>query len=148
MVPWATTASHMSDIEPLDTIPTITNKIQRFPTGGTDMSAPLRLLDTKGVEDLDLLIWITDEQSWMDTASYHRERIAGLWEKYRSKNRKAKAVFINLQAYETVQVVDDGNVLNIGGWSDAMFETISSFIKGDLETGNWVAKIKAIKIPS
>jgi 60 kDa SS-A/Ro ribonucleoprotein len=49
------------------------------------------------------------------------------WKKYKERNPKAKLVCINLQPYGTVQVPNDKDVLNIGGFSDAVFTIIKHF---------------------
>jgi 60 kDa SS-A/Ro ribonucleoprotein len=42
-----------------------------------------------------------------------------------------KLVCINLQPYTTGQAPDRGDILNIGGFSDAVFKVVASFLASD-----------------
>ena len=54
--------------------------------------------------------------------------MADEWVKYVKRNQKAKLVCIDIQPYMDSQVPDSNNVLNIGGFSDAVWEPIADFI--------------------
>ena len=53
------------------------------------------------------------------------------WQKFKRNNPKAKLVLIDLVPNRNVQVKDDKDVLNVGGFSDNVFEIISNFVKGN-----------------
>ena len=42
-----------------------------------------------------------------------------------------KLVCIDLQPYVTSQAPDRGDILNIGGFSDAVFSVVASFLAGE-----------------
>jgi hypothetical protein len=43
--------------------------------------------------------------------------------------------------YGTLQATDRGDILNVGGFSDAVFEVIAAFAEGKLGPGYWAGKI-------
>jgi 60 kDa SS-A/Ro ribonucleoprotein len=59
---------------------------------------------------------------------------------------------LDIQPYDTTQHADDKSVLNIGGFSDTVFETVSLFLGGGeklekvelkkKEAVDWVSEIK------
>ena len=68
------------------------------------------------------------------------------WECFRARNSKAKLVLIDLQPYASTQVAERDDVLNVGGFSDAVFDVISLFAKGELGREHWVGAINAIPL--
>ena len=55
-----------------------------------------------------------------------------------------KLVCIDLQPYVTSQAPDRGDILNIGGFSDAVFSVVASFLAGD--AGRFVAEVEAVEL--
>jgi 60 kDa SS-A/Ro ribonucleoprotein len=53
-------------------------------------------------------------------------------------------VCIDLQPYTTTQALDRSDILNVGGFSDAVFRVVASFI-GD-EAGRFVGDVEAIEL--
>ncbi len=66
----------------------------------------------------------------------------------RQPQPRAKLVCIDLQPYQTVQAVDTGrnDVLNIGGFSDQVFDLIAEFAKGTLGSDQWVGVIENVSL--
>ena len=57
---------------------------------------------------------------------------------------RPKLVCIDLQAYTTTQAPEREDILNIGGFSDAVFNVVASFLSGD--AGRFVAEVEAIEL--
>ena len=55
-----------------------------------------------------------------------------------------KLVCIDLQPYTTSQASERSDILNIGGFSDAVFRVVASFL-GD-EVGRFVGQVEAIEL--
>ena len=55
-----------------------------------------------------------------------------------------KLVCIDLQPYGTTQAPDRSDILNVGGFSDAVFDVVASFFAGD--SGHFVAEVEAIEL--
>jgi 60 kDa SS-A/Ro ribonucleoprotein len=59
-------------------------------------------------------------------------------------SRGSKLVCIDLQPYATTQAPDRSDILNVGGFSDAVFTLVAAFL-GD-GTGRFVAEVEAIAL--
>ena len=54
---------------------------------------------------------------------------------FRQRNPKARLVCLDIQPNRTTQAAEREDILNIGGFSDQVFEVISAFASGELEGG-------------
>ncbi len=59
---------------------------------------------------------------------------------------RAKLVCIDLQANGTTQAVERSDILNVGGFSDEVFEIVARFARGELGAGHWVECIEAVEL--
>ena len=57
----------------------------------------------------------------------------------------AKLVCIDLQPYGTTQAQGRKDILNVGGFSDAVFETLARFATGEGER-DWVAEVNEMEV--
>ena len=55
-----------------------------------------------------------------------------------------KPICIDLQAYQTVQARERDDILNIGGFSDAVFNVVASFLVGD--AGRFVREAESVEL--
>ncbi|MEM9659310.1 MAG: TROVE domain-containing protein, partial [Planctomycetota bacterium] len=55
-----------------------------------------------------------------------------------------KLVCIDLQAYTTSQAPERDDILNIGGFSDAVFNVVASFLSDD--RGRFVREIESVEL--
>jgi 60 kDa SS-A/Ro ribonucleoprotein len=113
--------------------------------GGTDMSSSIQHI-IKGNVDVDNVILITDNESWMDINGWGRStRTTELIKKYRSQvNSKTKFFLIRIDPYPTTQVPPHvPGVYHISGWSDQVLKMISSTISG---VGKQIEAVKAIEL--
>lgn len=53
-----------------------------------------------------------------------------------------KLVSIDLQPYMTTQAPERSDILNVGGFSDAVFSVVAAFLAGD--GGRFLAEIEAV----
>ena len=129
------TRIHTMRLNPRDTVITNCRNLS-LPGGGTDASVGLQHLNNKGARH-DVVIYVSDNQSWYDPNGKSRgwgwsssgTTMAKEWEAYRRRVKGAKLVCIDVQPYGDSQVPDDHNVLNIGGFSDAIWPAIDAFVK-------------------
>jgi 60 kDa SS-A/Ro ribonucleoprotein len=121
-------------------------KLASLPSGGTSCSAPLRELNrTEGQADLVLII--SDNMSWMDAAGGGRSTATmAEWEKFRSRNPQARMVCLDIQPNRTTQADERADILNIGGFSDVVFEIIAEFAAGQLNADHWIGSIEKIEL--
>lgn len=121
--------------------------LTRLLGGGTAISAPLQRL-VQMDEAPDLTILISDNQSWAEAQWGNGGTAAtNAWMKLRRRNPKAKLVCLDLQPYAHTQVADREGVLNIGGFSDAVFPVIQRFAEHGRGGGHWAREIDRIRLP-
>lgn len=135
-------------LNPRDTVTTNAEKLAGLPPGGTNCSAPLREMNRRGLA-ADTVIFVSDSESWMDTSPHSWRRGTETlreWEALRQSCPRAKLVCIDVQPNTTTQAPDREDILNIGGFSDAVFEVIGRFAREGNRAGHWVDVINAESI--
>jgi 60 kDa SS-A/Ro ribonucleoprotein len=118
-------------------------KLASIGGGGTNVSAPLALLNARETP-VDLVVIVSDNQSWVDARQGETATMAE-WNRLKKRCPAAKLVCIDLQPYGTTQAKDRKDILNVGGFSDAVFETLSRFAKGE-EERDWVAEVNEMEV--
>jgi 60 kDa SS-A/Ro ribonucleoprotein len=113
--------------------------------GGTNTSAALAALNERRAQG-DLIIYVSDNESWMDPVRGRGTATLNQWEQFRARNRSAKLVCIDLQPYTSSQVPEREDILNVGGFSDQVFALVREFDRGTLNPQHWVGAIEAISL--
>ncbi|OIS90556.1 TROVE domain-containing protein [Brucella cytisi] len=129
-----------------DSVMTNAAKLASIGGGGTNCSAPLaRLADERA--KVDLVVFISDNQSWVEQ-SYYGSASTKMkeWARIKRLNPAAKLVCLDIQPYQTTQAQSRNDVLNIGGFSDAVFEVIAAFADGESDLETWPQKIEAVEL--
>ena len=67
------------------------------------------------------------------------------WEAFKQRNPKAKLVCIDLQPYGTRRPRSATDMLNVGGFSDEVFEVVNAFAAAS-DGGHWVERIEKIDV--
>ncbi|AQR74542.1 RNA-binding protein [Sphingomonas sp. LM7] len=112
--------------------------------GGTNVSAPLALLNAERAQ-VDLVVIVSDNESWVDATRYGATATMREWERLKSRNPGARLVCVDIQPYGTSQAPQGrADILNVGGFSDAVFDTIARFVSG--ETRDWVSIVKQTEV--
>jgi 60 kDa SS-A/Ro ribonucleoprotein len=138
-------------LNPLDSVMTNAELLTGLPSGGTACSAPLRNLNERLVKG-DLVVYVSNNMSWADfgaVKSGYGTRgmvMAEEWSRFRARNPGAKLVLIDIQPNGSTQVTERPEVLNVGGFSDAVFNIVSLFAKGELGADHWVGEIGRITL--
>lgn len=129
-----------------DSVMTNAQKLASIGGGGTNCSAPLRKLVAERA-DVDLVILVSDNESWVDARQGGRGTATmEMWQELKRRNPDAKLVCIDIQPYATTQAAERDDILNVGGFSDAVFEMISAFAKGELDAEHWVGEIEKLDL--
>jgi len=68
------------------------------------------------------------------------------WNRLRQWNPAARLVCIDVQPAGTTQALERPDVLNVGGFSDQVFDVVAEFASGRLAPGHWVDAIEAIAV--
>ena len=134
-------------LNPRDSVMTNATKMTAIPAGGTNCSAPLAWLNSRRAMG-ELVVFVSDNESWVDKARNRGTAMMEQWAIFAARNPAAKLVCIDLQPYSTAQAIDTGrnDVLNIGGFSDHVFDVIAEFAGGKLNTNQWVGVIEAMSL--
>ena len=134
-------------LNPRDAVMTNAAKLAALPQGGTNCSAPLAYLNDRGAQG-DMVIYVSDNQSWVDAGNAKARGTATMieWNRFKSRNPDARLVCVDIQPYGTTQAAERDDILNIGGFSDQVFETIAEFGAGRLAAEHWVSVIESIEI--
>lgn len=93
---------------------------------------------------VDLVVIVSDNESWVDANRRGATQTMREWEAIRRRNPQAKLVCIDIQPYGTTQAVSRADILNVGGFSDAVFDTIARFVSG--ETRDWVSIVNQVEV--
>lgn len=134
------------DLNPRDTVMTNAARLAAVGGGGTNCSAPLKLLNEKQAKG-DLIVFLSDNQSWVDAKDGGSgTALMKEWGAFRARNQQARMVCLDVQPYAHTQAAERADVLNIGGFSDSVFDVISGFAAGELEPDHWVSVIEEISI--
>jgi 60 kDa SS-A/Ro ribonucleoprotein len=127
-----------------DSVMTNAERLAAVGGGGTSVSAPLARLNARKAPG-DLVIVVSDCESWADAAS-HGTATMREWQTFRARNPRARLVLIDLQPYRTTQAADRADILNVGGFSDQVFNLIADFASGRLQADHWVGQIDGVSI--
>jgi 60 kDa SS-A/Ro ribonucleoprotein len=68
------------------------------------------------------------------------------WNKFRRRNPQARLVCIDAQPYGTTQAAERDDILNVGGFSDQVFDLIAEFARGTLHADHWIGEISRLRI--
>jgi 60 kDa SS-A/Ro ribonucleoprotein len=133
------------ELNPRDSVMTNAMKLAAIGGGGTNCSAPLALLNAEKAK-VDLFVFVSDNQSWMDAHKGQATGVMAEWAKLKSRNKDAKLVCIDIQPYGTTQANERDDILNVGGFSDAVFGVMERFASGKIDPAHWVGEIEQIEL--
>lgn len=146
------TAAYDAKMDPNDSILSIAERLAKYGGGGTDCSLPLEAANQKHAKrKFAGVVLVSDNESWVGTGRSGSTGVMTAWEAFVANQRKLagkeacpKLVCIDLQPYRTVQACERADVMNIGGFSDSVFNVISSFLTDNDQ--RFVAEVEAIKL--
>ena len=136
------------DLNPRDSVMTNAAKLAQYCGGGTRCAAPLAAANRQG-KRADLVVYVSDNESWMDAGEGGRgTAMMAEWECFKSRNPQARLVCLDCTPNATGQAVERADILNIGGFSDHVFDLITRFASGTLHAEHWVGEIEAVELGS
>jgi len=128
-------------LHPRDSVMTNAQKLASIGGGGTNCSAPLAWLNARKVK-ADLVVFVSDNESWIDAKRNGATATMREWAEFKRRNPAAKLVCIDIAPYGTTQAAEQHDVLNVGGFSDEVFNVLAAFAAGQLGAEHWVGKIR------
>ena len=145
VLPFEHEVVHGLRLNPRDSVLTNAQKLAAVGGGGTNCSAPLRLLNGRKALG-DLVLYVSDNQSWVDAAGGRGTATMREWSAFKRRNPGARMVCVDVQPYGTVQAAEAGDVLNVGGFSDQVFDVVADFAAGRLNPDHWVGVIEQVAL--
>ena len=146
------TSAYDAKMDPNDSILSIAERLAKYGGGGTDCSLPLVAANQKYAKrKFAGIVLVSDNESWVGTGRHGSTGVMTAWEAFVANQRKLagkeanpKLVCIDLQPYQTVQACERADIMNIGGFSDAVFNVISAFLADNNQ--RFVAEVEAIEL--
>lgn len=136
------------NLNPRDTVITNTQKLAKA-GGGTCVSAPLAKLNRDGAKG-DWVLYVSDYESWIDGGNgyshYYGTGLADEWQKFKARNPQARLICCDLTPRSNSQIKTRADVLQVGGFSDSVFDVVSSFVEHGFETDHWVSEIEKVSL--
>ena len=134
-------------LNPRDSVLTNAEKLAALGGGGTNCSAPLVQLNRRKAKG-DLIIYVSDNQSWVDTVVNPGSPTATMvaWHEFKARNPQARMVCVDIQPYTTAQAKPGPDVLHVAGFSDAVFDLIAAVAAGQAGADHWLREIEAISL--
>jgi 60 kDa SS-A/Ro ribonucleoprotein len=109
-----------------DSVMTNAQTLAAIGGGGTECSVTMRELNRRKAVG-DLVLFVSDNESWADPRHGRGTALMQEWSRFKVRNPKAKLVCIDIQPVSTTQAIGQDDVLNVGGFSDQVFEVIARF---------------------
>ncbi|MFO1372570.1 MAG: RNA-binding protein [Candidatus Competibacteraceae bacterium] len=139
------TRIHAPRLNRRDSVLTQAQTLAKLCGGGTDCGLPLATLNQRKAKG-DLVIYVSDNQSWADPQRGIGTETMRQWETFCQRNPRARLACIDIQPYATVQAQTRDDVLNVGGFSDTVFEVLAHFAAGQLGGEHWVREVDAVEV--
>lgn len=128
-----------------DSIATNAAKLAAVGGGGTNSAAPVERLVAEQAK-VDLVVFVSDNESWIDHRGGRGTALMQAFEQLKRLNPAARLVCIDLQPGATTQAAERPDILNVGGFSDAVFDILGRFAGGTLGVDHFVGEIEAIDL--
>lgn len=128
-----------------DSVMTNADRLAAVGGGGTNCSAPLAELNRFNAR-ADVVVMVSDNESWMDPLRGQGTATMQQWNVFKQRNPDARLVCIDLQPNRTTQAIDRSDILNVGGFNDAVFDIINVFVQGKGSPEHWVRVIENISL--
>ena len=150
------TKAYSAKVDPGDTILSLAARLAKYGGGGTDCSLPIKRANKLSGQRFAGIILVSDNESWVGRGRYGSTGVMSQWKKFVQQQQKLaskmgespavapKLVCIDIQPYGNTQAVERSDILNIGGFSDAVFKVVSGFMSGD--ESRFVQEIESVEI--
>jgi 60 kDa SS-A/Ro ribonucleoprotein len=128
-----------------DSVMTNAQALAAIGGGGTNCSAPLALLNRERAA-VDVVVLVSDNESWVDATRRGATQTLHEWEALKQRNPQARLVCIDIQPHGTTQAAERHDIMNVGGFSDAVFTMMKLFVEGRTGAEHWVGEIEKVSL--
>lgn len=139
VVPFDTQA-YAARLDPGDTILSLAERLAKYGGGGTNCALPLEYVNSMHRDRKFVgCVLVSDQESWIGAGRQGSTGTMTAWREFVKNQVRLqgkdfagpKLVCLDLQPYVTTQAPDRSDVLNVGGFSDAVFDVVAGFFAGD-----------------
>jgi 60 kDa SS-A/Ro ribonucleoprotein len=144
---------HEPRLDPQDTILSLAERLAKYGGGGTNCSLPLAKASGDWSRRRFIgCVLISDNESWIGSGRNGSTGVLTEWQAFAANQVRLhgheftgpKLVCIDVQPYVTTQAPERTDILNVGGFSDAVFAVVSAFFRDD--SARFVAEVEAIEL--
>ena len=143
---------YRAQVDPQDSILSLSARLAKYGGGGTNCSLPLsEATSTFGNRRFAGCVLVSDMESWIGAGRHGSTATMTAWQDFvknqvrlHGSDAGPKLVCIDLQPYTTTQAPDRSDILNVGGFSDAVFSVVASFLSDD--ANRFVAEVEAVEL--
>jgi 60 kDa SS-A/Ro ribonucleoprotein len=139
------TRIHDVRLNPRDSMVTNAKLLASFGGGGTNCSAAIQYLNVKNIS-ADLVVMISDNESWCDNNRYGATETMNQWNKFKVKNKEARLACIDITPSSSTQAHNRTDILNLGGFSDTLFEVVNKFAQNGNDGDLWIKVIESVEL--
>jgi 60 kDa SS-A/Ro ribonucleoprotein len=141
---------HPVRVDPRDSILSLAERLAGLGGGGTNCSLPLAEANSRhSARPLAGCVLVSDNESWIGTGRHGATAVMTEWQAFVKNQARLhpadfagpKLACIDLQPYATTQAPDRADVLNVGGFSDAVFAVVAGFFGN--EPARFVREVEA-----
>jgi 60 kDa SS-A/Ro ribonucleoprotein len=145
--------TYRAQVDPQDSILSLSARLAKYGGGGTNCSLPIsEAVSRFGNCRFAGCVLVSDMESWIGTGRHGSTATVTAWQDFvknqvrlqRSSDAGPKLVCIDLQPYTTTQAPDRSDILNVGGFSDAVFSVVASFLSD--HANRFVAEVEAVEL--
>ncbi|MCS6809238.1 MAG: vWA domain-containing protein [Bacteroidota bacterium] len=113
--------------------------------GGTNCSAALKYLNQHHAQGM-LVIFISDNQSWLDPESYRSAALLHEWQIFKIRNPLARLVCLDIQPHRVLRPHIREDILHVSGLSESVLRSICAFASGTLYNARWIEQIRDVEL--
>ena len=139
---------HSCSLNPRDSVITNAQKLAAMCYGGTNCSSAMKYIVENQINP-DVVIYISDNESWIDTNSNRRwnscTQTVAYWDELRKVKPNARLINIDIQPSTSTQTLNRTDIANVGGFSDVVFDFVAQFAQGT-SPQHWVELIERINL--
>jgi len=92
------------------------------------------------------VILVSDNESWVDATRRGATQTMREWEALKQRCPQARLVCVDIQPYATTQAAELRDIMNVGGFSDAVFTMMALFAEGKTGAEHWVGEIEKVSL--
>jgi 60 kDa SS-A/Ro ribonucleoprotein len=151
VIPFDTTAYDVR-VDPSDSVLSLAERLAAYGGGGTNCSLPLAAANAR-YHDRRFAgcVLVSDLESWVGVGRGGSTAVVTEWQAFVANQKRLggkeaapKLVCIDLQPYTTTQAPERSDILNVGGFSDAVFSVMAAFLADD--AGRFAAEVETVEL--